>query len=115
VNEAVGISQRDIFLQSLRDPRSAVAHGESAEVPIDTSLVPRVVDPRQYDAILARRKVRYLIEKERVSSGRRHDGRRDGRFKYVKRHLVAQQRPRNSQGTFLSTQTNDTRALAITN
>lgn len=77
--------------------------GESGHVDIDRSLVPRVVNPQQYDVVMFRRAVRATIESARLASGRAVDGKRMEKYKLKKRHESAKIRSRGTLGTFLPT------------
>ncbi len=76
----------------------------NSSIPIDRSLVPRIVSAQQYDVIMFRRSVRISVEEARLKSGIKADGRRSERYKYRKRHESALARERDRQGTFAASQ-----------
>jgi hypothetical protein len=116
ISSRQGRSQRQLF-ESFVEEKTVFKEIETdSTVPINKDLVPRIVDGRQFDAIQLRRKVRSVIESARINTGNRWDGRRDGTFKYAKRHEAARTRLRDSGGTFLSLKPEDNKhVLAIWN
>ena len=88
------------FLSRRAHHGSALA-GVSVE--IDAEKVPRLVNAKQFDAINYRRRVRTCIESARLEAGRPADGRRTGGYKYLGRHIHAQNRVRDERGTFVTT------------
>lgn len=97
------VTQKDLFRQFILTKQDANddASKESG-VQISENLVPRLVNPRQYNAINLRRRVRSCIEKARIDAGLPIDGSRPaGGFKYLQRHIIASQRARAPSGTFL--------------
>lgn len=102
VSTREGFTQRQL-LDAYMDRKAVFDRiHEDITVTIDRNLVPRVVDARQIDVIRLRRQVRSVIEKERVAAGKRPDGRREGAYKYLKRHESASMRPRDTLGAFSS-------------
>ncbi len=96
------VTQKEIVLQCMsmnKDYKDAI----SADVPIDHSLVPRLVNARQFDVINFRRKVRFAIEKERIRCGRPADGSRTEKYKSYGKHVHALNRVREKGGSFVCT------------
>lgn len=95
------ISQKDLYDEFIDTKNEPTAHIGPGEIPICDGLVPRLVSQRQFDAITMRRRVRLCIEAARIEAGLPEDGFRSGRFKYLKRHLVAGKRARAPSGSFV--------------
>lgn len=96
------ITQKDLFGEFISRVRSPVdiPAGVGSDSPISDELVPRLVNPRQFEAICMRRRVRSCIEKARIDVGIPADGSRTGGYKYLKRHVVASNRARDHNGLF---------------
>ena len=95
------ISQGRLFEIHSESSLSSTHCPTSDGIPLAPEKVPRLVNPKQYDAINYRRRVRMCIEIERLRSGRPVDGRRTGNFIYVGKHVHALRRARNPEGTFV--------------
>lgn len=103
VKDDGSITQKDLVLRFMQELKSDTAGISDASVPIDSSLVPRLVDARQFEAIQLCRRARFGIEKERIKAGLPVDGKRTARFKLVNKHLQASNRIRGENGAFLRT------------
>jgi hypothetical protein len=93
------------FMMTLKALRDSVnfkpERATSIVYPINDTLVPLPVNPRQFDAIQSRRRIRFAVESARIGSGRPVNGRRQGKFKYLGRHIHATKRVRSKSGTFI--------------
>jgi hypothetical protein len=93
-------SQKQLFDGFISLVEMTTNSGSVPAVPIAGDLVPRLVNPKQFDVIQFRRQVQFCMEERRVSCGMRPDGVRIGEYKCVQRHIIAKRRPRNPSGTF---------------
>lgn len=98
-------TEEDLFIGFTRDNRSGSKQASECEVIISPDLVPRLVCDKQFEVIRMRRRVQMFIEKQRLAMGHRADGLREGRFKHIRKHIVAKARRRDPQGTFVSGRT----------
>jgi hypothetical protein len=92
-------SHWEIFEGFVNKKDSEVPHTTSL-VPMDYEKAPITVHHKQFEVINFRRCVRYEIEKSRAISGRPINGRRAFSYKYVTKHIQAQRRLRNPNGSF---------------
>lgn len=95
------ISQGRLFEIHTESSLSITSRSTTDGIPLAPEKVPRLVNPKQFDAINYRRRVKMCIEMARLRSGRPVDGRRAADFKYLGRHVHALRRARNPEGTFV--------------
>jgi hypothetical protein len=107
------VSHEELFTKYVKSPTQLHDHRMSSNVPIDPSKAPITVNPKQFEAINFRRAVRYEIEKSRSVAGRPINGRRAHSYKYLTKHLVANGRLRNPDGSFSLVKTDDQHIYSI--
>lgn len=103
IKDAGRHTQNEIDIDSMKGTHAVKADYAVNEVPIDYSLVPRLVNAQQFEAINFRRRVRFTIEKERIRAGRPVDGGRTETYKHFGRHAHAMNRVRQKGGAFVCT------------
>ena len=96
------VTQRQLLDSFMDRRRSGLKLEEVSDVSIDSCKVPVLINPKQFEAIQLRRRVRSIIEKVRIESGRPKDNRRVDSYKSLGKHLHAMSRVR-SRGVFVAT------------
>ena len=93
-------TQKQLFDQKRTGQSIYIPGLQVPDIEIAFDKVPRLINPKQFESIAYRRKMRLCIEAERLKMGRPVDGRRKGEYKYEGKHLHALNRVRGAGGTF---------------
>jgi hypothetical protein len=99
VRDDGSVTQKQLLLEFMTGGHEESA-SSAADPEHDYSLVPRLVNAKQFDVIQFRRRVRRVIETERIRVGRPIDGSRTEKYKYYSKHVHAKNRVREKGGSF---------------
>ena len=99
------VTQRQLFEEHISGEIRINSKADIGDIPLDPTKVPRLVNPKQFDVITYRRRMRMCIEKARCEAGRRTDGIRQNEYIHPGRHLHALKRVRDPTGTFMKVKT----------